>query len=60
MCVTINVKGISQVASFLPQSGHSGHGRNSCSLDPVAVDPQPTIHGIAVATAATTVSAVAK
>jgi len=32
-------KGISQVASFLPFSGHSGHGRNCCSLDPVAIDP---------------------
>jgi hypothetical protein len=24
---------------FLPLSGHSGHGRNCCSLDPVAIDP---------------------
>jgi hypothetical protein len=23
--------------------GHSGHGRNCCSLDPVAIDPKLTI-----------------
>ena len=36
-------KGISQVASFLPLSGHSGHGRNCCSLDPVAIDPNRSL-----------------
>ena len=39
MCVAINGKGISQVASFLSLSEHSGHGRICCSLDPVAIDP---------------------
>ena len=42
MCVAVNRKGISLVASFLPLSGHSGHGRNCCSLEPVAVDPEQT------------------
>ena len=36
-------KGISRVASFLPLSGHSGHGRNCCSLDPVVIDPKATL-----------------
>jgi hypothetical protein len=37
-CVTINRQRHITAASLLPLSGHSGHGRNCCSLDPVAID----------------------